>query len=92
MNVLLAGYHDLISLQQLVAAIFNVANLTVIGLYFSLETMIFAFQGKFLIRRECLHFLLMMSAWTELQAFFRKWCIMDFLIIMLLSYRPIIFM
>ena len=32
------------------AAILKMANLTVIGLYFSLETVIFAFYGKFSIR------------------------------------------
>ena len=33
-----------------VAAILKMANLTVIGLYFSLETVIFAFYGVFPIR------------------------------------------
>ena len=32
------------------AAILKIANLTVIGLYFSLETVIYAFYGKFPIR------------------------------------------
>ena len=33
------------------AAILKMANLTVIGLYFSLESVIFAFYGKFPIRK-----------------------------------------
>ena len=36
--------------SNFLAAILKMANLTVIGLYFSLETVIFAFYGKFLIR------------------------------------------
>ena len=36
--------------SNFLAAILKMANLTVIGLYFSLETVIFAFYGKFPIR------------------------------------------
>ena len=45
-----AGYYDFFFSQQLLAAILKMANWTVIGLYFSLETVIFAFYGKFPIR------------------------------------------
>ena len=36
--------------RNFVAAILKMADLTVIGLYFSLETVIFAFYGKFPLR------------------------------------------
>ena len=38
--------------NNFLVAISKVVNLTVIGLYFSLETVIFAFYGKFPIRRR----------------------------------------
>ena len=56
--------------SNFLAAILIMANFTVIGLYFILETVIFAFYGKFPIRMRmspysgCLHILLMMSART----------------------------
>ena len=36
--------------SNFLAAVLKMANLTVIGLYFSLETVIFAFYGKFPMR------------------------------------------
>ena len=45
-----AGYYDFFFYSNFLAAILKMSNLTVLALYFSLETVIFAFYGKFPIR------------------------------------------
>ena len=55
--------------SNFVAAILKMANLTVIRPYFSLETVIFAFYGKFPIRMRMSPYSTHNVRWTVLQAF-----------------------